>query len=214
MPPFNSVERRCLYCQKSFFSQPNQLKHGAGKYCSVPCKRAHKVKSPAERLWSKVDQSGGAHACWPYTTITRDTYAIIGYDTGDAKWHGIGAHCLAYILTYGPYPHGKIVRHTCDNKSCCNPEHLILGTHQDNMDDAAQRQRMSHGATHHKAKLTESDVQQIRSLYRKTHCSKTALARQFHVAHSTIRDILSYKIWKHVPDTDPAPETAPGTSHP
>lgn len=208
MPPFNSVQRYCLYCKKPFFSQPNQLKNGEGKYCSIHCKRTDKVKSPAQRLWEKVDKSGGEDACWPYATLTRDTYGNVGYDAGDIKWHGIGAHCLAYILTYGPYPNQMIIRHTCDNKPCCNPRHLVLGTHQDNMDDAASRHRMSHGINHHRAKLTEAQVQDIRRL-RKQGMKIIPLSKQFHVSIANISDIIAYRIWKHVPDTDP--ETVVGT---
>src|SRR3990170_3622397 len=44
-----------------------------------------------------------------------------------------GSHRAAWILTNGQIPGGKHVLHTCDNVLCCNPDHLYIGTHQDNM---------------------------------------------------------------------------------
>jgi hypothetical protein len=50
-------------------------------------------------------------------------------------------HRLAYAWANGPIPDGMWVLHKCDNPPCCNPEHLFLGTNQDNLLDCISKGR-------------------------------------------------------------------------
>jgi hypothetical protein len=72
------------------------------------------------------------------------TYGFFG------KSHGpvVLAHRYSYEMFVGPIPESMQVRHTCDNRTCVNPSHLELGSHQDNMDDRTKRGR------HHNANKT------------------------------------------------------------
>lgn len=56
-------------------------------------------------------------------------------------------HQLLWELLRGPIPPGLLLRHTCDVRRCVNPAHLVLGTHQDNMDDMVSRGRTTRGRT-------------------------------------------------------------------
>src|SRR5690606_41243895 len=85
----------------------------------------------------------------------------------------------------------KVIRHTCDNKRCINPEHLVLGTQADNMADKVSRNRQAKGETHGMSKLTNEQVKYIKEVY-KPRCPKysgAALARKIGVHYSTISDI-------------------------
>ena len=110
----------------------------------------------------------------------------------NGKW--IRAHRKAYIQNKGEIPDDLVVRHTCDNKACVNPDHLILGTHQDNSTDMVSRDRQAKGSLVGTAKLTEAIVVMIRSLSG----SSQQLAKFFDCSKTTIKDIRNNKIWKHV----------------
>lgn len=73
--------------------------------------------------------------CWNWPlTRNKDGYGIVKVYL-DGKPSATTANRAAYTVHVGEIPLGMEVRHTCHNPSCCNPHHLILGTHSDNMVD-------------------------------------------------------------------------------
>lgn len=58
-----------------------------------------------------------------------------GYGRIDRKNKTLSTHRYAWMSVNGPIPKGLFVLHKCDIPNCINPDHLFLGTHQDNMDD-------------------------------------------------------------------------------
>ena len=80
-------------------------------------------------------------------------------------------HRASYEIYKGPIPHGLFVMHVCDNPPCFNPNHLVVGTHKDNMKDMAAKGRKAvlKGEASGNAKLTEDEVKEIRSLHKPTY---------------------------------------------
>lgn len=114
-----------------------------------------------------------------------------------------GAHRLAYAFARGisiDMLEGTVVRHTCDNSRCINPQHLILGTHQDNARDMLERGRNVKGSTHGMAQLTEAQVQQIRAEYvpRSNHANQAVLAKRYGITQGHITRIIKGGAWAHV----------------
>lgn len=111
------------------------------------------------------------------------------------------AHRLSYWLMTGDIPDGLLICHRCDNPACINPEHLFLGTQQDNVADMMQKKRghfariNQKGVKNLNAKLSLEEVRQIRSK-RKEGWRTTDLARLYNVSGSMILGIVSGKYWK------------------
>ena len=88
--------------------------------------------------WERNTDKSDADGCWPWL-LKPD-----GFGYGQLTWpknQVIRAHQLSYLLHKGDIPSGVLVRHTCDNPICVRPDHLILGTKADNLDDARTRGR-------------------------------------------------------------------------
>lgn len=91
--------------------------------------------TPADRFWERVQKTDD---CWLWTGSTdKDGYGWFWVDGKTAT-----AHRFSYALhNDGAIPDGLYVCHSCDNPPCVNPDHLWLGTNQDNMDDCARKGR-------------------------------------------------------------------------
>lgn len=99
--------------------------------------------------------------CWYWTgSLFSNGYGQTQYEGKNQK-----AHRVSYMIHKGAIPEGMCVCHTCDEKTCVNPNHLWLGTHLDNMRDKMKkgRHRPSVGEDNGCAKLTDEQVREIRS---------------------------------------------------
>lgn len=148
-------------------------------------------KPPSERFWPKVDRSGGPDACWPWTASRlKRGYGRFFVDPATRRLEL--SHRVAWELTYGPIPTGLLACHSCDNPPCCNPLHLFLGSHYDNMMDRASKRRNGE-------RLSPEAVEEIRRLYDVAGLPFQAIALRFAVAPSTISRAYYGKTWKESP---------------
>lgn len=81
-------------------------------------------------------------SCWIFTgTKNPDGYGSVMLTNLEKGIRGsIGTHVLAYKLWKGKIGNRHVL-HKCDNPACVNPDHLFLGTHQDNMHDMISKGR-------------------------------------------------------------------------
>jgi hypothetical protein len=117
-----------------------------------------------------------------------------GYGQVRANGKTAYAHRVAWELANGSLPRGAYVLHECDNRRCVNPEHLRLGTFQDNMDDMTAKKRHAHGERNGHAKLTAADVRAIRG----SDALHAVIAERFGVSQPLVSMIRSGRIWKNV----------------
>ena len=154
---------------------------------------------------SIVKQENG---CWEWTKcLDKDGYGDISV-TIDKQRYTKKAHRVMYELKNGSIENGLLACHTCDNRKCCNPDHIFLGTAKDNAEDMVAKGRsvVSSGAfTSEKTKgekngrslLTQEDVDEIRERRDKglKYGELKAMAEEFGIAYITIQKIVAGKLW-------------------
>ena len=166
----------------------------------------------AARFWAKVHQRGNDE-CWPWKPKPhRSGYGQFKFDNQVCK-----AHRVAYALTHEDFSigtggcgaQGVLVLHRCDNKLCCNPQHLFAGTQRENMADAAKKYRMGQWSGHPLAKLDETIVRELRALDRAgrvwrigakpaEYFTVSQLARRYNVSNQAINQVLDGRTWKGI----------------
>ena len=132
--------------------------------------------------------------CWNWTkSKDKYEYGAIGPTKWYKLYHKSKAHQLSYIAFNGVYPKELHVLHKCNNRSCCNPDHLYIGTNADNMRDRILDGTSNKGKTYNNgerqgnSKLTSSDIRYIKVLL--TTMKQKDIAAMFGVDRRTISDI-------------------------
>ena len=187
------------------------------------------------RFWAKVAicEHGKEcpDCCWPWAFgKTSNGYGLFYLGCEGKRTISATAHRVAWELDHNEFiPNDLWCLHACDNRPCCNPAHLWLGTQQDNMEDMRGKGRDAkgemHGARtrpgswpkgkahwsythpelvrkgeqHHSARLTAAQVLEIRALASTGEHSCADLARRSPASRQTIQDIVTGRTWKHLP---------------
>jgi hypothetical protein len=147
-------------------------------------------RSDVARFWAKVRRSG-PDACWLWTASTwRNGYGQfrVQLPGGAGKQKTCGAHQVAYAVSHGSIPLGAHVLHKCDVKRCCNPQHLFVGTHADNMRDASAKGRLSVQRPSGQ-KVTDEQIAEMVEL-RRSGLTLEAIAGRFDVSRSYVSFIV------------------------
>jgi hypothetical protein len=128
--------------------------------------------------------------CWLWLASTSGR----GYAQISINDRPVRAHMFSYERFNGPIPPGADVRHTCDTRCCVNPDHLLVGTRRQNVEDAVSRKRHAFGARHGSAKITEAEAIAIKESTEDRH----ACAARYGVSEGMVRHIREGRKWKHI----------------
>ena len=138
--------------------------------------------------------------CW----IWHGARSKSGYGNIGRCGKTMAAHRVAYRIWNGDIPDGMCVIHVCDDRACCNPAHLYLGTQKENIRDMFARGRnakffsnIPFGERVGGSKLTEWDVRFIRHWIANGFQGEV-VAAEFGVTGANVSQIYKLKTWRHV----------------
>lgn len=143
-------------------------------------------------FWAKVNVSEG---CWEWeAALYSNGY---GHFVINGKDHL--AHKVSFQLAGGIIPEGLLLRHSCDNRKCVRPDHLIPGAQSNNIQDCIERGRLSpgklYGEENAASVLTAAQVKEIKVLLNSKLYTQTAIAKKFGVSISVVNRIKLGKTW-------------------
>ena len=147
--------------------------------------------SVEDRLYKRVRKTEG---CWLWQgSLNPKGYGMMSIDSRPRL-----VHRISWQVAHGPIPGGAFVLHKCDNPICVRPDHLFLGTQQDNMSDMVAKGRHNPGHVPGEkngcSKLTEVQVRSIRQ----SNLPGVVLARKYGISPAQISDIRNRKSWRHL----------------
>ena len=140
-----------------------------------------------DRFFRQVEIDPGA-GCWNWIGPLNN----MGYGKFSFANTSLQAHRFSYEMVNGELGRGKVVRHTCDNPKCVNPDHLVMGTHSENTQDMYARQRAPN------AKLNPDLVRSIRRLRNETDMLVKEIAEIHCVTPRAVEAVLSGQNWAWV----------------
>jgi hypothetical protein len=193
-------------------SKRNRIKQS----CSVEgCERIAESKGMCMKHYSRFKRYGHTNSIWNTGTPVERFHRSynVNPETGCWEWKAwksptgygifpmpgnkrIKAHRYSYEMFIGPIPDGMFVLHKCDVRSCCRPDHLFAGSHQENMTDMVKKGRWGD-----RNRLYPDAVRDIRRTYAEqgTRCLPI-LAEKYGVAQPAVWAAAKRRSWADVPD--------------
>jgi len=161
-------------------------------------RRMSNKKDPQRRFMNRIEvvpETG----CWEW----QGKLGPFGYGGFSIGGKTTTAHRAGWRLFKGDVPKNIEVCHKCDNPKCVNPDHMFLGTHEENMKDAWQKERFANrrilrGEGIGTSKLTDYDVLEIRRLRSGEGKTMEEIAIMFDVTKGTIWKVISGRSWRHI----------------
>jgi hypothetical protein len=155
-----------------------------------------------KRFWSKVSVTDG---CWLWNgTTDKDGYGLLHNTDRPPAFHR-ATHISWMLHGKGDVPDDRQMCHTCDNPACVRPDHLWIGTTQENTADRGRKGRTSRhsridpprGEQHPMARLKENDVRAILAL-RHSGLRQGDIAARFGISQANVWRILKGETWRHI----------------
>lgn len=151
------------------------------------------------RFWLGVDKRGD-NECWNWQRSCRQ-----GYGALKAGRSIVSCHRLSYVMHYGEPEECMLICHTCDNRLCCNPNHLVAGSPRQNVVDAIDRKRMVayKGDQHPQARYSDEFVRAVWYIRQMTGWGASRIEKQLQMKRGSLRKIIERRTYQHlIPETE------------
>lgn len=196
-------------CGSVVHVRSGNLRSGVSRSCGCSNGAGPRLMGePEKRLFRQIKKLPSG--CWVWQGISMSS----GYGIFSLNGEQTSTHRAAWTIFRGEIPSDLFVLHSCDVRLCVNPDHLWLGTREDNTQDMLRKGRQSKGPKHRarcrevalrgeerpSAKLTEEAVRFIRKNYRKRpgHPNLKDLADKFGVQQNAVLRVIHGRTWNHV----------------
>lgn len=155
--------------------------------------KKRRLQTVEERINKYINKTD---TCWLWT---QDVYNYGYGKLSIGKGKQVRAHRYMYEKYKGTIPNNMNVLHTCDNPRCCNPEHLFLGSQEDNVKDMMDKSRGGyktfHGDNHPMRKIDMAKAEEIRALWAKGGLYQREIGERFGVSQAVVSKIIKGELW-------------------
>jgi hypothetical protein len=163
---------------------------------SCGCKKGELLRPnllpEVDRFWGRVEKADG---CWLWNgSIHRSGYGLFAPRHHVQEW----AHRYAYKITHGEIAPGLFVCHACDNPRCVRPEHLWLGSHQQNVTDMVQKGRAKDWSglpSRKKGRITPEIVREMRRRWEEERTPFHKLGEEYGISRTQASNIVHGRSW-------------------
>lgn len=144
------------------------------------------------KIFTKIQKTT---SCWLWTgACDINGYGI--FNMYNKCWR---VHRLSYIIHYGNFNQKMCILHKCDIRNCVNPNHLFIGTRQDNHRDMHNKNRYPCGEDHGNSTISEVEVRQLLiEIYNYKFNSIQEVCEVYKIGKEVVHSILNGKTWKHI----------------